>query len=71
MFPSSGDARKTSTLFGPLESDNLNFWTALSPAVGPVLGLALSKGSYRVDFFLPSPEEGNRFSFRNVVFYSF
>jgi hypothetical protein len=30
--------------------------------------LALSKGLNRVGIFLPSPEDGNRFSFQNVVF---
>jgi hypothetical protein len=32
--------------------------------------LALSKEPNRVDVSLPSPEEGNRSSFRNVVLYS-
>jgi hypothetical protein len=31
---------------------------------------ALSKGPIKVDVFLPSPEDGNRSSFRNVVFLS-
>jgi hypothetical protein len=33
--------------------------------------LALSKGPNRVGVFLPSPEDGNRSSFRNVVFSGF
>jgi hypothetical protein len=34
------------------------------------LVLLLSKGSIRVGVFLSSPEDGNRHSFQNVVFYS-
>jgi hypothetical protein len=33
--------------------------------------LALSKGPNRVGVFPPSPEDGNRFSFRDVVLSSF
>jgi hypothetical protein len=32
------------------------------------LRLALSKGPNRIAVSLPSPENGNRYSFRNVVF---
>jgi hypothetical protein len=49
--------RETPTQLGPLEIANQ--W----------LSLALSKGSYWVGVF-PSPEDGNRSSFRNVVFSS-
>jgi hypothetical protein len=30
-------------------------------------GLPLSKGPNRVGFSLPSPEDGNQYSFRNIV----
>jgi hypothetical protein len=33
------------------------------------LNLALSKGPSRVGVSLPSPEDGNRSSFRNAVFF--
>jgi hypothetical protein len=36
--------------------------------LGQWLRLALSKGANRVGVSLPSPEDGNRSSFRNVVF---
>jgi hypothetical protein len=42
------------TLLGPLERANLNHW----------------KGLNRVGFSLPSPEDGNRSSFRNIAFSS-
>jgi hypothetical protein len=35
------------------------------------LRLSYSKGPNRVGVFLPSPEDGNEFSFRNVVFSSY
>jgi hypothetical protein len=35
------------------------------------LSLALSKESSKVSVFIPSPEDANKSSFRNVVFYSF
>jgi hypothetical protein len=57
LFPSSGEGRKTPTLLGPLEGANLNH----------DLSLALSKGPNRVGVFPPSPENGSRSSFRNVV----
>jgi hypothetical protein len=41
-------------------------WLRL-PLVVKSLRLVLSKGPNRVDVSLPSPESGNRFSFRNVV----
>jgi hypothetical protein len=40
------------------------------PASGELM-LALSKGPTRLDASLPSPEDGNRFSFGNVVFSSY
>jgi hypothetical protein len=47
--------RETLTLLGPLERANLNH-------------SSLSKGPNRVGVSLPSPEDGNRSSFLNVVF---
>jgi hypothetical protein len=38
--------------------------------LGPVLRLPLSKRPNRVGVSLPSPGDGNRSSFRNVVFSS-
>jgi hypothetical protein len=35
------------------------------------LKLALSNGPNKVDVSLPSPEDGNRFIFRNIVFSSY
>jgi hypothetical protein len=35
------------------------------------LRLALTKGRNRIGVSLPLPEDGNRSSFRNVVFYSY
>jgi hypothetical protein len=45
----------------------------LETGSGSVLSpcLALSKGPNRVGVSLPSPEDGNRSSFRNVVFSSY
>jgi hypothetical protein len=45
------------TLLGPFERVNFNLWTCL----------ALSKGPNRVCVSLPSPEDGNRSSFRNGI----
>jgi hypothetical protein len=36
-----------------------------------LLSLALSKGPNRVGAFLPSPEDGDRSSFGNVVFFNY
>jgi hypothetical protein len=55
-FPSSGEWKETPTLLGPLERAQLNHGT-------------ISKGPNRVYVSLPSPEKGNRSSFRNVVFW--
>jgi hypothetical protein len=46
-----------STLLGSLQKANLNHW------------LTLSKGTKREGVFLTSPEDGNRSSVRNVVFF--
>jgi hypothetical protein len=54
-FPFSGGERETPTLLGPLERANLNHWT-------------LPKGPSRVGVSIPSHENGNRSSFRNVEF---
>jgi hypothetical protein len=57
LFPSSGEGEeKIPTQLGPLEKDGLWF------------RLTLSKGPNWVGVFSPSPEDGNRCSFRNVVF---
>jgi hypothetical protein len=48
-----------------LNSAQLNSWGVQG------LRLAISKGPNRVGVSLPSPEEGNRLSFGNIVFYSF
>jgi hypothetical protein len=58
MFPSSGERRETLTLLGTLER-SLDH------------SQAISKGPNRVRDFLLSPEDGNRTSFRNVVFIVF
>jgi hypothetical protein len=50
----------------PLERAKINLWTRSRPPV--ILILALSKGPNRVGVSLPSPEDGDRSSFRNVVF---
>jgi hypothetical protein len=52
LFPSSGDGRDTPTL--------LRLASIIEPA--------LSEEPNRVGVFLPSPEDGNRSSLRNVVF---
>jgi hypothetical protein len=57
LFPSSGETRETPTLLGPLERADVQW-----------LRLALSIGAKRVDVSLPSPENGKRSSFGNVVF---
>jgi hypothetical protein len=59
LFPGYG--RKTPTLLGPLERDNLN----------QSLRLSLSKGPNRVGLVFPPPEDGNRSNFGNVVFSSY
>jgi hypothetical protein len=60
LFPSSDDGREMLTLLGLLERARSSDWA-----------LALSEGPNRVGVFLPSPENENRFSFRNVVFSSY
>jgi hypothetical protein len=47
-------------LLGPMDGANLRHWT-----------LALSNGPSRVGVSFPSPEDGSRSSFRNVVFSSY
>jgi hypothetical protein len=59
LFPSSGDYRETPTLLGHLEKANLNHWR-----------LALPKGPNRVGISFPSPEDGIRSSFWNIMFSS-
>jgi hypothetical protein len=56
LFPSSGEEWEIPTLLGPLERANLNHWNT---------------GPNRVGVFLSSPEEGNRFIFRNLAFPSY
>jgi hypothetical protein len=48
-------------LLSPLKSDNLNHWTQLTHSEGP----------NRMGASFPSPEGGNRSSFRNVAFSSY
>jgi hypothetical protein len=43
---------------GPVGRVNVNYWTS-------------AEGHNRVDVSLPSPQERNRSSFRNIVFYSY
>jgi hypothetical protein len=57
-----GEGRETHTLLGHIKRAQINQWT---------WRLALSKGHNRVGVSLPSPEDGNRSSFRNVVFSSY
>jgi hypothetical protein len=45
----------TPTLLGPLERANLDYWSS-------------AKGPNKLGVSLSSPEEGNRSSFRNIVF---
>jgi hypothetical protein len=59
MFLSSGEGRQTSTLLSLLER------------VVQLLRLTLSKVPNNVGVFLLSPENGNRSSFRNVMFSSY
>jgi hypothetical protein len=54
LFLSSGEERETLNLLGPLGRDNFKLWI-------------LPTGPNRVGISLPSPEEGNRPGFRNVV----
>jgi hypothetical protein len=59
VFPSSGEGKETPTVLGPpLERSNLNHWTRL----------ALAKGPSKAGVSLPSPEDGNRSSFPNLLF---
>jgi hypothetical protein len=58
LFPSSSDEMETPTLLGYLERANFNHCIQ-------------SKGPNRLDNSLPSPEDGNRYSLRNVVFSSY
>jgi hypothetical protein len=58
LFPSSGEGWEKPNLLGPSERTNQWLW------------LDLSKGPNRVGVSLPSPEDGNRSSFWNVVFSS-
>jgi hypothetical protein len=50
---------KTPTQLGPLKGANLNHWFKR---------LALSKGPNLMSSPPPSPVDGNKFSFRNVMF---
>jgi hypothetical protein len=58
LFLSTSELRETSTVLVPLERTNLNYW------------IALSKRPIRTGVSFFSPEDGNRSSFRNVVFSS-
>jgi hypothetical protein len=57
LFPFSGEG-ETPTLLDPLERANLSHWR-----------LALSKEP-KTTYVSPSPEDGNKTSFRNAVFSS-
>jgi hypothetical protein len=57
LFPPSGDAMGDTYSVG-----SLSHWTGLK--------LTLSKGSNRVGVSIPSPEGGNRYSFRYIAFSS-
>jgi hypothetical protein len=78
MFSSSGDGRKTPNHLSPWTWLRLalfkEFWTCfrltLSKEFWKSLGLTVFEGPNRVGIFLPSPEDRNRWSFRNVVFSS-
>jgi hypothetical protein len=59
IFPSSDEGRQAPTSLGPL--DKVNKW----------IKLALSKEPSRVGVSLSSPDDGNRSSFRNLVFSSY
>jgi hypothetical protein len=52
LLPSSGERMETPSLLGPLEK----------------LRLVLPKGRNTVGVSLPSPEDGSRSGFRNIVF---
>jgi hypothetical protein len=62
---------------GILETRKQHFgnWNCFCPQVKGEdtysIGLALSKGPDRVGVFPPSPEDGNRSRFQNIVFSSF
>jgi hypothetical protein len=60
MVPSSSERRGHLTLFGPLERANLSH-----------CGQFFLRDPTVVVVFLPAPEDGNRFSFRNVVLSSY
>jgi hypothetical protein len=62
--PSSGILNNRNTAFRKLHQ---------SPSSGGFsdLRLALSKGPDGIDVSLPSPEDGNRPRFRNVVFFNY
>jgi hypothetical protein len=57
LFPCSGERQETPTLLRPLQRANLNEWC--------------SEGTKRVGVSLPSPEDGERSSFRSFVFSSY
>jgi hypothetical protein len=59
LFPSSRNGREAYTLLGPGERANLNRW------------ISNFLHTHRAGVSLLSPEDGNRFSFRNLVFSSF
>jgi hypothetical protein len=50
------------------EGRHLLFWVP-EKSLDLCLTLALAKGPNRVGVSLPSPEDGNRYSFRNAVFF--
>jgi hypothetical protein len=59
------------SVLGHGEGRHLNSWVPLKELTsytGLDWRLAVSKGLERVHVSLPSPEDGNRSSFRNVVF---
>jgi hypothetical protein len=64
MFSSSGEGREAPTLLGLLEGANLSLHCQR-------LGLALSKGTDRVDVPFHSSEGGKLSNFRNIIFYNY
>jgi hypothetical protein len=66
LSPSSDEGKETPTLLGLSERANLNHWTITGWSRS-----VLIKGPNKVDISLPSPEDGDRSSFQNIVFSSY
>jgi hypothetical protein len=70
LFPFSGEGWETPSLLGPFKRAHFNHWTTYVSITSVVhrLRLALSNRPSGVGVFHPSPQDRNRFSFRNLFF---